>query len=109
MTSAESSDRTVCPHALVKASGRYHVRAFDFSRKRFIDFSLSRVLSSTPLADDPSVPSRLDDDWYAMIDVELKRWQVQMGRSTSAVKKAVEKVGNARKERQPLTSPRAAC
>src|ERR1700722_2756912 len=72
MTSAESSDRTVCPHALVKASGRYHVRAFDFSRKRFVDFSLSRVLSSTPLADDPSVPSRLDDDWYAMIDVEFE-------------------------------------
>jgi hypothetical protein len=72
MTSAESSDRTVCPHALVKASGRYHVRAFDFSRKRFIDFSLSRVLSSTPLADDPSVPSKLDDDWNAMIDVEFE-------------------------------------
>jgi predicted DNA-binding transcriptional regulator YafY len=71
MTSAETSDRTVCPHALVKASGRYHVRAFDFSRKRFIDFSLSRVLSSVPLADDASVPSALDDDWHAMIDVEF--------------------------------------
>jgi len=71
MTSAESSDRTVCPHALVKASGRYHVRAFDFARKRFIDFALSRVLSSTPIVDDASVPSRLDDDWHAMIDVEF--------------------------------------
>jgi hypothetical protein len=71
MTSAESSDRTVCPHALVKASGRYHVRAFDFSRKRFIDFSLSRVLSSTLLVDDAPVPSKLDDDWHAMIDVEF--------------------------------------
>jgi len=71
MTSAETSDRTVCPHALVKASGRYHVRAFDFSRKRFIDFSLSRVLTSVPLPDDASVPSTLDDDWHAMIDVEF--------------------------------------
>ena len=71
MTSAESSDPTVCPHALVKASGRYHVRAFDFARKRFIDFSLSRVLSSTPLVDDAAVPSKLDDDWHAMIDVEF--------------------------------------
>lgn len=71
MTSAESSDRSVCPHALVKASGRYHVRAFDFSRKRFIDFSLSRVLSSAPLADKPSVPAALDDDWHAMVDVEF--------------------------------------
>jgi hypothetical protein len=71
MTSAESSDRTVCPHALVKASGRYHVRAFDFSRKRFIDFSLPRVLSSASLADNAPVPSSLDDDWHAMIDVEF--------------------------------------
>jgi hypothetical protein len=70
MTSADSSDRTVCPHALVKASGRYHVRAFDFSRKRFIDFSLSRVLSSAPLAD-LSVPAALDDDWHATVDVEF--------------------------------------
>lgn len=70
MTSTESSGRTVCPHALVKASGRYHVRAFDFARKRFIDFSLSRVLSSVPL-DDVAVPSRLDDDRHAMIMVEF--------------------------------------
>jgi hypothetical protein len=71
MTSAEASERTVCPHALVRASGRYHVRAFDFSRKRFIDFSLSRVLASTPLVEDASVPSTLDDDWHAMVDVEF--------------------------------------
>jgi WYL domain len=71
MTSAETSDRTVCPHALVKASGRYHVRAFDFSRKRFIDFSLSRVLSSSLIIDDASVPSRLDDDWHTTVDVEF--------------------------------------
>jgi hypothetical protein len=55
----------------VRASGRYHVRAFDFSRKRFIDFSLSRVLASTPLVEDASVPSTLDDDWHAMVDVEF--------------------------------------
>jgi hypothetical protein len=71
MTSAEASDRTVCPHALVKASGRYHVRAFDFSRKKFIDFSLSRVLSSAPRIEEVSVPSTLDDDWHAMVDVEF--------------------------------------
>jgi hypothetical protein len=71
MTSAEASDRTVCPHALVRASGRYHVRAFDFSRKRFIDFSLSRVLSSAPMVENAPVPSTLDDDWHAKIDVEF--------------------------------------
>jgi predicted DNA-binding transcriptional regulator YafY len=71
MTSAGSSDRTVCPHAVVRASGRYHVRAFDFTRKRFIDFSLSRVLSSSQLVDDAPVPSTLDDDWQATVAVEF--------------------------------------
>jgi hypothetical protein len=71
MTSAEASERVVCPHAVVKASGRYHVRAFDFSRKRFIDFSLSRVLSSDPLPDDAPVPSTLDDDWHKTVEVQF--------------------------------------
>jgi hypothetical protein len=67
----ESSDRIVCPHALVRASGRYHVRAFDFARKKFIDFSLSRVPSSTQMLDDTPVPSTLDDDWHATVDVDI--------------------------------------
>jgi WYL domain len=71
MTSTEASERIVCPHAVVKASGRYHVRAFDFSRKRFIDFSLSRVLSSDPLPDHAPVPSTLDDDWHKTVEVEF--------------------------------------
>jgi predicted DNA-binding transcriptional regulator YafY len=71
MTSLETSERIVCPHAVVKASGRYHVRAFDFSRKRFIDFSLSRVLSSDPLPDHAPVPATLDDDWHKTVEVEF--------------------------------------
>lgn len=69
MTSTEASERMVCPHAVVKASDRYHVRAFDFSRKRFIDFSLSRVLSSDAVPDHPPVPSTLDDDWHRIVEV----------------------------------------
>ena len=72
MTSAEASERVVCPHAVVKASGRYHVRAFDFSRKRFLDFSLSRVLSSDLLPDHAPVPATLDDDWHKTVDVEFE-------------------------------------
>lgn len=71
MTSTEASERVVCPHTVVKASGRYHVRAFDFSRKRFIDFSLSRVLSSDLLPDHAPVPATLDDDWHKTVDVEF--------------------------------------
>lgn len=71
MTSSEGSERVICPHALVKASGRWHVRAFDFSRKKFIDFSLSRALSSVPLPSQPPVPAALDDDWHATVAVEF--------------------------------------
>jgi len=71
MTSAGASERIVCPHAIVKASGRYHVRAFDFSRKRFIDFSLSRVLSSEPMPEHAPVPASLDDDWRKTVEVEF--------------------------------------
>ena len=71
MTSTEASERIVCPHAVVKASGRHHVRTFDFSRKQFIDFSLSRVLSSDPMPDYPPVPSTLDDDWHKTVAVEF--------------------------------------
>jgi len=71
MTTSESTERIVCPHSLVKASGRWHVRAFDFSRKRFIDFSLTRVLASTPFVEQPAVPSELDDDWHACVAIEF--------------------------------------
>ena len=71
MTTSKSTERIVCPHSLVKASGRWHVRAFDFSRKRFIDFSLTRVLASTPFVEQPAVPSELDDDWHACVAIEF--------------------------------------
>jgi len=71
MTSAETTERIVCPHTLVKASGRWHVRAFDFSRKRFIDFALSRVVSSSSFVEQPAVPAALDDDWHARVAVEF--------------------------------------
>lgn len=71
LTSKESTVRTICPHALVKASGRWHVRAFDFSRRRFVDFSLSRILESEELLEHPAVPAELDDDWHANVAVEF--------------------------------------
>lgn len=71
MTSSSAGERVVCPHALVKASGRWHVRAFDFVRKRFIDFSLSRVLGAEALSSQAPVPADLDDDWHASVSVEL--------------------------------------
>ena len=103
MTSSRSSDRIVCPHALVRASGRYHVRAYDFSRRKFIDFSLSRVLSSTPLANEPSVPSALDDDWHSTIDVEF----VPHPRLSSSQRKATAREFGMLDERKTVTVRRA--
>jgi hypothetical protein len=71
MTSRELADRIVSPHTLVKASGRWHVRAFDYQRKRFIDFSLSRIVSSAPSEAKPSAPIDLDYDWHEHVPVEL--------------------------------------
>lgn len=71
MTRAETSERIICPHALIKASSRYHVRAFDFTRKAFVDFSLSRVITSSEATDQSPVPSSLDDDWNTVLAVEL--------------------------------------
>lgn len=71
MTSSSAGERVVCPHALVKASGRWHVRSFDFLRKRFIDFSLSRVLGSEPCPAQAAVPANLDEDWYSTVSVEF--------------------------------------
>ena len=89
---------------MVKASGRYHVRAFDFSRKRFIDFSLSRVLSSDLLPDHAPVPSTLDDDWHRTVEVEfvphprlsptqratiVREYGMQHGLSVASVRRAM--------------------
>ena len=64
-------ERTICPHALVKASGRWHVRAFDFARKSFIDFALSRVLSSSSLPSQAPLPAELDDNWHRHVTIEF--------------------------------------
>jgi hypothetical protein len=69
MTSTESSERAISPHALVKASGRWHVRAYDFSRKRFVDFSLSRVRFSASANGHTVVPGEIDDDWQTAVTI----------------------------------------
>ena len=69
MTSSESRDRTISPHALVKASGRWHVRAYDFSRKQFVDFSLSRVRFSASANGHTVVPGEIDDDWQTVVTI----------------------------------------
>jgi hypothetical protein len=71
MTSTNASSRVISPHALVKASGRWHVRAFDFTRRSFIDFSLSRIRESSSASDHPVVPGDIDDDWKETVTVRF--------------------------------------
>jgi WYL domain len=71
MTSKVAADRVVSPHSLVKASGRWHVRAFDYQRMVFLDLSLSRVSSSRTTEDRQPVPSDLDGDWNSIVSIEF--------------------------------------
>ncbi|MEH2474517.1 hypothetical protein V1281_004300 [Nitrobacteraceae bacterium AZCC 2161] len=71
MTSEASADRIVSPHALIKASGRWHVRTFDYQRMTFLDLALSRIASAETTDDRQPVPSDLDGDWNSMVDIEF--------------------------------------
>jgi hypothetical protein len=71
MTSDTALDRVISPHSLVKASRRWHVRAFDYRRMAFIDFSLSRIASSRPTDERRPVPDDLDEDWHSTVRVEF--------------------------------------
>jgi hypothetical protein len=71
MTSPTAGERVISPHSLVKASGRWHVRAFDYQRMAFVDFSLSRIAASSPTDEKSAVPCDLDSDWHSLVDVEF--------------------------------------
>jgi WYL domain len=64
-------ERVISPHSLVKASGRWHLRAFDYQRMAFVDFSLSRIAASSPTDEKSAVPCDLDSDWHSLVDVEF--------------------------------------
>src|SRR4030081_2784229 len=46
MTTGQPSGRIISPHTIVRASRRFHVRAWDSLRKTFSDFSLARITAS---------------------------------------------------------------
>lgn len=71
LTSPSGSSRIISPHALVKASSRWHVRAFDFVRNHFVDFALSRVKESAPELTKASVPADIDADWQSLVEVQI--------------------------------------
>ena len=61
---AGKSWRDVSPHAIIDASGRLHMRAFDHCEERFCDFALSQVLETGPHGRSIRyVGSEADADW----------------------------------------------
>jgi len=63
MTQPLGSERIVFPHAIVRVSRRWHMRAWCDSRNEFRDFTLGRI-SSIENVDTPSPKQRNDDlDW----------------------------------------------
>jgi hypothetical protein len=67
------SEREIAPFALVDTGVRWHVRAFDRRRARFLDFVLTRI-ARAELTDDRATAGEdreSDDQWMRMVELEL--------------------------------------
>lgn len=67
------TDREIAPFALVETATRWHARAYDRRRQRFLDFVLTRILEATLLdrVDDPREDREADDQWARIVELEL--------------------------------------
>jgi hypothetical protein len=67
------STRLVAPFALVDTGVRWHARAFDRRRGRFLDFVLTRIGRAELLAESPAPGEdrEADHQWSRMVDLEL--------------------------------------
>ncbi len=65
------SGRTICPHHLVDANHRCHVRAWDSLRSRFADFVVGRIVSVRPCPDYPWIDGLADHLWHEQVVIIL--------------------------------------
>ena len=67
------SEREIVPFALADTGVRWHARAFDRRRGRFLDFVLTRIASAAPLDEDarPEEDREHDAQWMRLVDLEL--------------------------------------
>lgn len=71
MTNPLGSQRVVFPHAIVRVSRRWHMRAWCESRKEFRDFTLGRI-SEIEHFDAPSPKERDGDrDWVEKVNITV--------------------------------------
>jgi hypothetical protein len=67
------SVREIAPFALVDTGVRWHARAFDRRRGRFLDFVLTRIRSAELLDETPRPEEdrEADDQWMRIVELEL--------------------------------------
>lgn len=68
-----ASKRVIAPHSLVDNGLRWHVRAYDFKRKKFSDFVLGRIIEIANSDENvrPSLSRAGDNQWNRFIRLEL--------------------------------------
>lgn len=68
-----ATQREILPFALADTGGRWHARAFDRRRSRFVDFVLTRIREARVLDDGPrpGEESESDIQWMRTVDLEL--------------------------------------
>ncbi len=71
--SSGAGRRVILPFALVDTGLRWHARAFDRRRGRFLDFVLTRIDAARLLEDGPGAGEDREDDaqWVRLVDLEL--------------------------------------
>lgn len=67
MAEPDGLARRIFPHSLVRASRRWHVRAWCELRQAFRDFALGRVVSASPTGITCAVDSSADKDWNEVV------------------------------------------
>ena len=71
MTSPAGADRTIFPHAFVRAPRRWHVRAWCAQRLGYRDFTLGRIASAELLTDSNVHPQASDSEWLHMLELVI--------------------------------------
>ncbi len=69
--SSEPEERVICPHNIVQTDLRWHVRAWDALRVRFVDLVPSRILKAALNPKAEWVPAESDTAWNTLVDIVL--------------------------------------
>jgi hypothetical protein len=71
LSTPQPTRRDIWPHALVYAGHRWHVRAYDDLRKKFVDFVLLRIIDAQSLDLNCPVSFETDYDWHTTESIAI--------------------------------------